>query len=109
MLAAFMETPRTPEDVAAWSFGHQVAHVDIQRVLFTQRNVQVPLFALDPLRPSMDWVYQNQEQHSGMAKALGYKGYDLTAIDWQDPESVVQWMALHFEEHQIAAQILGLP
>ena len=107
-LASFFETPQSVEEMAMWSFAHQASHVDLQRVILAKKNVNIPLYALDPFRTTSEWVYQNQVQHTAMAEALGYKGYDLTSVDWQDGDSVVQWMNAHFEEHQIASQLMGL-
>lgn len=107
-LATISDAPRTPEEWAGWSFSHQASHVDIQRVIFAAYSIETPLYALDPFNQASTWTWQNQAQHTAIAKALGYKGFDLTTVDWQDRDSVVDWVSRHAEEHQIASRILGL-
>lgn len=98
----------TPEELAEFAFSHQASHVDMQRVLATTKGTSIPLYALDPFQPTMAWIYQNQVQHTAIAKALGFQDVNLTNVDWQDEQSVAEWLELHFAAHQQASQALGL-
>jgi hypothetical protein len=98
----------TPDELAGWSFSHQANHVDLQRVIFNKYGTNISLYALDPFRPTMDWVYQNQVQHDAIAKVLNLQTVNLTNVDWQDEQSVAQWLELHFDQHQLASTALGL-
>ena len=98
----------TPDELAGWSFSHQANHVDIQRVIFNKFNTNIALYALDPFQPTGVWLYQNQLQHDAIAKALKLPTVNVTNVDWQDEQSVAEWLTLHFDLHQQASQALGL-
>jgi hypothetical protein len=98
----------TPEELASWSFSHEASHVDLQRVIFNKHGTNIALYALDPFQPTGTWLYQNQIQHDAIAKVLNLQTVNLTNVDWQDEQSVAQWINLHFDAHQQASTALGL-
>lgn len=109
-LAVLGETPKTPEQLAVWSFVHMSHHRDIIRVIFEATGLRLDEWVIDPFDPNSDdtWIYQHAIMHNQMDSVLGIAGYDLSTLDWQDPEILASWINANQTEHYIAGNILGL-
>ena len=112
-LAALLNLPLTPAQVPPWSFCHAANHTDIIRVIFDTAGVNLSAFILDPFNPfdpvSLEvWLANHQITHQQMNAVLGISGYDLSDVDWQDQESLFEWLQANFQEHLQASTALGL-
>lgn len=117
-LANLAFIPDTPADFQRWSFSNQASHRDIIRVIEQNQVAMTPGFMLTPVNEYLidpfdpenlgNWPYLHQVMHNQMWAAAGGSGYDLTGIDWQDPEVVQNWISAHADEHQRISAFLGL-
>ena len=114
-LAQIQAIPKTPGEIAGWSFAHAANHRDIiRRLIETGKSSANTLmtYYLDNFSPdaiaTTSWLYQHAVTHQQMDLALGIQPYNLNTLDWQDPDSVANWFDEHSVEHQQASQILGL-
>lgn len=76
--------------------------LDGDSIVFTPSSyVALPLFQLNPLDPNDIgiWLYWHQEMHNDANAALNTSGYDLLALDWQDPDELAEWLRLNGDEH----------
>ena len=107
-LTTISVAPETNEDAAAFSFAHMRSHQDIVRVIFQNYSVNLTVFSLDPADLTSTWVLNHQTMHNQMNQVLGIQGQNLTLVDWNDSESVLEWVNDNFSEHQQACQKLNL-
>lgn len=109
-LATLAEVPESVSDFRRWSFSNQASHRDIARRIFELGGAQVEQFVLDPFDPEDmgNWVWLHQSAHDQQNKALNIKGYDLTGVNWDDPDTLHWWLLAHQDEHVRASKILGL-
>ena len=108
-LAQISELPKTPEDLAMWSFAHASFHHDVDQAVQRIHGVTLPEFALDPFDPrDTAWLYHHAVNHNARNAVLGIQGYDLTNADWSTEETMLDWINLHAAEEQYAAQVLNL-
>lgn len=109
MLAALLNIPSGPEGWSYFGFHNMDEHRQILAGLRRQ-GTSLPEYVLDPI-PLHDigaWAYNHQAMHTGMNEALGIAGSDLTTVNFNDPGEVSSWIRLHFNEHALAAQKLGI-
>lgn len=109
LLVTLIEVPKSSIEWQSWSFAHMADHFDIVRVIFQLTGRRLDLFPLDPIdfRGSA-WVYNHAVMHQQMDRVLGIAGYDLSGVDWRDPQSVLSFTNYNYNEHQAAEQILRL-
>jgi hypothetical protein len=109
-IANLYDRPAEESDWAAWGFSNQAHHRDIVRAVMEQKNVRLDDWALDPvdLKDFDAWLYRHAEAHRAMDAALGIAGWDLTGLDWRDPEALGDWIKKHGQEHRAAARMLGV-
>ncbi len=109
-LAEIQSVPMDDAQLSSWSFSHMAHHRDINRVLFTTRNIRIDEFVLDPLDPKNmeSWLDQHQQAHNQQNQALGIAGYNPSEVDWENETSRSQWVWAHADEHNRAAAILGV-
>ena len=111
-IAPLWNPPKTPVQLAEWSFCNAAAHADILRVIFQTYGQQLSSYVLDPFDPrdaGFDtWLYQHSVMHQQMDAILGIQGYDLTDVDFRDDTSTAVWVAAHAIEHQQVGQKLNL-
>ena len=104
------QTPRTPEEMAVWSFAHQAHHRDIARIIFESQGIRLDEFVLDPFDPKEEegWLTTHQIMHQQMDEVLGISGYVLSSVDWNDPDQLKMWLSKHGNEHFQAGTILNI-
>ena len=109
-LASLQNYPRTRDEFALWSFGHAAHHRDILRRIFETKNQNLTSFLLDPFDPTEmgSWTQNHWIMHQQMDKALNIQSYDLSQLDWEDPELMTDWLQKNYYEHSIAAQLLNI-
>ena len=108
-IAALYNVPGTKEELNEWSFAHQAHHRDINRVLFQKVGANLPEYVLDPVDlDSWTWLYQHQQLHNQMDTLLAISGYDLLDVEFTDQQQLAGWIFLNADEHNQAANILGI-
>jgi hypothetical protein len=102
--------PRNENELKKWSFCHQLAHRDINRLIYQRLGITLPEYILDPIDPNNTdvWQYQHQLMHSNMDAVLGIAGNDLLGVDWKNEGLLEAWLFIHLPEHIQAAAALGL-
>lgn len=106
-IGALLRYPETPAEFYTWSFAHMANHRDIIRRIFEETGQNLTEYVLDPFDPQ-SMIDQHQTMHNEMDRVLGISGYDLTVLDWSDPDSRSTWLAQNQNEHYIASSILGI-
>lgn len=112
-IAAIANIPGTEEELAQWAFAHQAHHVDINAAIYRIFSVALPQYVLDPFSPANPegmgiWIYQHQQMHANQDYILGISGYNLVDVDFTDRGQLANWIALNFNEHLQAADILSV-
>lgn len=109
-IAQLYEVPPDPQSLASWAFSHMVHHRDIIARLNADHGLNLDTFILDPIDPSdmAQWLYQHQVMHNQMNAVLGISGFNLSELDWQEPDLVAAWISMNANEHYQAATILNI-
>lgn len=102
--------PSTAEDWAAWAFNHAANHYDWISAASLQKNQNLTQFCFNPLNPDAlgVFLYQHQIAHNQANALLGFPGFDLLSLDWQDKEAFAEWILLNGDEHQRISAALNL-
>lgn len=109
-LPLLYSAPQGDEGWSAWSFNHAANHYDWIPTIFTQKQVNLTQYLLDPVDPQNlgMWLYQHQAAHDQANAVLGTSGFNLLALDWQDPDQFAQWLRLNGDEHVRISAALGI-
>lgn len=109
-IADLYNVPSNDDERSQWAFAHAAHHRDINRVIYDLLKISLPEYALDPINIADTgvWEYQHQLMHNNQNTILGISGFDLSEVDWQDPNVLQGWMFLHSQEHLQAADILEI-
>lgn len=109
-VAALYNVPTTDEEWLQWSFAHAAHHHDINRVIFQLLGLQLPEYVLDPFNhlDANTWAEQHYIMHQNQDAVLGIEGFDLSEVDFSNPEESAGWIFLNASEHYQAAAILGI-
>lgn len=105
-LATLFAVPTTRVQEQAWSFSHMAHHRDMLRQLQIQMQITLPEYALDPWTEELADLHQ--EMHQQLDAALGVGSYDLSDVNWDDPQQRASWILLNAALHQIEGGILGV-
>jgi hypothetical protein len=100
-IASLYNIPETDETLLQWSFAHMDHHRTTIEAIQRQKNINLPLYPLDPmnLQDMGTWGYQHQTMHNDANAALGVVGQDLVDVDWQNAEQRAVWIMLQAQEH----------
>lgn len=109
-LAAVLYPSPTEEGWTEWSHANYQHHLAIERALLQVKGVQATPFRIWPVGENQfeDWLEQHQQAHTLFCNELGIAGLDLTDLDFKDKSKKDFWYFAHFQQHQAAAQLLGL-
>jgi hypothetical protein len=102
--------PRDENTFHEFSFSNQNSHTRIVTAIGVQKKISLSIYVLDPM-PWFDigvWLANHQQMHDDMNGVSGVSGVDLTSVDWTNEEQAVNWIRLHWSEHQQNEQILGI-
>lgn len=108
-IATLYNTPNTPTELDFWAHANMAHHQDIASAL-QSNGVTIPIYPLNPI-PKKDiyiWVYQHQIIHNAQNAALGISGFDLTGVDFNNPDVLEDWIDQHGWEHLRAGEILQI-
>jgi hypothetical protein len=112
-LAQLIAIPRTPAELAQWSFANAASHRDIIRRVQETKGIHLDEFIVDPFDPRDEdslnsFLANNWAMHIQMDTALGIASNVLNSVDWRDEQALAEWMFEHYTEHQAASQLLGI-
>lgn len=112
-LAQLAAVPKTNADLQAWQFANVANHRDIIRLTLATRGIvlqEVPLQPFDPNDPSSFEAFLNSHQalHAAQDAALGLPNYNLSELDWNQPNQLAWWVQQHYSDHQAASSLLGV-
>lgn len=109
-LASLYNVPSNDQERAQWAFAHMAHHRDISRKIYELLALALPEFILDPIDPDNigTWEYQHQQMHNDQNTILSIAGFDLTGLDWKNPNELAGWVYLNGIEHRQAANILEI-
>lgn len=109
-IAGLYNVPSTQAELNTWSFIHSVHHEDISNTILRVLGVTIPNYVLDPISPEAIYPFLQQHQalHDQISAVLGIEGYDLTDVDWQDPNQLNGWIFLNATVHVQASNILKI-
>lgn len=109
-IAGLFNVPTESKELDDWTFIHLVHHRDINDQIFRQFGVNIEEFALDPVDPNNpgQWEDQHQAMHTAVNTALGLVGFDLSGIDWKNPNRLSGWIQANAFEHRQWADTLGI-
>ena len=110
MLASIYNVFTDAQGLQSFSFANNDLHVQINRALFSQYQIEMPTYILDPISTQQpdNWLYTHQNVHNLMNSVLGIAGNDLTDVDFSNKDQVASWIWLHAQEHLQASKKLGI-
>lgn len=109
-LASVLYPSPTNQGWDEWSWHNYQHHLAINTALTQVLGIIPVTYRLWPVRQEefRDWLEQHQQAHTLFCNAIGISGVDISDLDFKDKTKRDAWMYLHFQQHQAAAQILGL-
>jgi len=109
-IANIFNVPGNEAELAVWASAHLSHHRDINRRIFELTGIALSEYVLDPIDPfnSHVWEAQHQIMHTNMDAILGIDGFDLSDVDFTDPDTLAGWITLNANEHYIASNVLGI-
>lgn len=109
-IANIFNVPGTPAELAVWASAHATSHRDINRRIYELTGLALPEFILEPLNPDDTgvWEAHHQIMHQNQDAALGIDGFDLTNVNFKNPELLTGWVQLNATEHFQASNILRI-
>lgn len=101
--------PNSEDEWRSWTFNHAANHYDWVNApkAAGKMLVQYPLDLIDPRDLGM-WLYQHQVMHNQVNALLQTSGFDLTVLDWEDPDQLRNWINLNGAEHVRISAALGV-
>jgi hypothetical protein len=109
-MCTLFNVPSNINEMNVFSFNNQAEHTKIASAIFSQYNITVPVYPLDPI-PLNDmgaWLIQHQNLHNIMNSVLGTNSNDLTDVNFKDSQQLAGWIWLHAQEHYVASNTLEL-
>lgn len=109
-IASLYNIPTVPKELDDWSFFHMVHHRDVNEEIFLLTGIHIDEFALDPIDPKNpgQWEYQHQAMHLAVNNVLGISGFDLSDIEFTQPDKFAGFIQSNASEHVQWANILGV-
>ena len=109
-LAALLNSPKTADDWAVWSYAHRDQHLLIRNAIQSAYGINLNVYVLDPinLQDFNDFLNNNQIAHNDFTGVLGITNNDLSQVDFKDANQEESWIFLHFQEHYDAANKLRI-
>ena len=111
-LASLFNVPTTPEELQIWASAHMTHHRTINRRVYELSNglLVLPEYVLDPINPNDTGVWEDQHQimHQDLESVLGISGFDLSNVDFKNPERLAGWIQLNANTHYQASNILEI-
>lgn len=100
-LADLFNTPTTEAEMATWSFNHMAHHREINATILRTKNIALPEYILDPvnLADPQAFLDQHQEMHNNTDALYSISGFDLTEVDWSNPDDRAGWIWLNATLH----------
>jgi hypothetical protein len=109
-VADLSNAPASDQELAQWSFAHQDHHRNIIAFIQRTQNVVLPQYVVDPVDtgPNAAWGDLHQTMHNNSDVILGVSGYDVSEVDWKNPDQLASWIWLHYQLHYAEATASGV-
>ena len=109
-LANLLTPIQSDADLQSFSFSNADHHQIIFDALLSQKSKRAPTYILDPflLEDKDPWLWRHQDVHNFINEALNIPGNDLTDVDLDDPNQLNYFQILHYNEHLLWNQALGI-
>lgn len=109
-LPSLLNTPKTPEEWARWSFSDAQDHINIIQAIQKQEGVSLFQYQLDPInfQSPFDFIRRHAQTHTDMNGVLGLQSVDLSEVDINDPNKLEAWIYSNYQEHNNAHEALGI-
>jgi hypothetical protein len=114
MLANLLQPPAfDKKHWAGWDqfwFENWIDHQDIQEAVLKSLSINMDNYVITPWNPNdiEGALLRHQFLHNSMNAAIGAAGQDLGVLDFDDPESVRDWVYNHYQEHLAAHEALEI-
>ena len=105
-IANLFRVPTNEAEEQAWSFSHMASHRDFIRVVLVKYNIVIPEYSIDPFGEDVADVHQ--QMHNDLDPIIGVAGFDLTDVNWKDPQQRASWVWLNATLHQQEGTKLGV-
>jgi hypothetical protein len=107
-LAQIENVPENAEDKAWFDFNHQDLHRRMIEYL-VPITTDLDAFVIDPFDVrNQSAVLQHQVMHNELDALLNTPNYDMTQLNWDDPDSRSLWFENNYSSHTNYAQITGV-
>jgi hypothetical protein len=103
------EVPIDDMTWAIWGSVHQSDHFQIASGISDATGIIVPVLPIDPvplphrgapLALTLTWFMNHQIIHDAMNAALGLGNFDLSYVDFSNPEQITVWIQYNAYAHQ---------
>lgn len=110
MLANLRNEPWDFDRFQAYAFSNQEEHQELTEAIQKSLGITVPIISFYPIIQSSlgAWLWQHQTMHSQLAEVLNVAGNDISQLDFKDTRSIQAWTDLHFNEHYVFRERLGI-
>lgn len=110
MLAAILNVPSTKHEWDIWSWHHRLSHSALLTAALQQKGAQLTDYVLDPINFDNvpDFLERNQQMHVDLGTIVGGQFNDLTDVDFKDKLQLQPWIFLHYQDHLLFEQRLGV-
>ena len=100
---------KDPRSIDAFSFSNQDEHQRLVRAIAAQGGAPLTIYPLDPIPvyAAVFWAQLHQQAHNDLSNALGTALYDISDVNFTNPDQAEAWAFLHYNMHQDAANALG--
>jgi hypothetical protein len=95
--------------IDAFSFSNQDEHQRLVRAIAVQGGAALTIYPLDPIPvyAATFWAQLHQQAHNDLSNALGTSLFDISEVNFSNPDEAAAWAFLHYNMHQDAANALG--
>jgi hypothetical protein len=108
-VASLFNVPTTDDEMRQWSFAHMAHHRDINAAIQQNYSITLPLYILDPvdMNDPKAFLDQHQLMHNNTDQITGVAGFDLSEVNWSDPQQRAGWIYLNAQLHTQESAALG--
>lgn len=109
-LATLFVVPAGLDSIREFTFANQERHIAAGVAIQRKHSITITGYALDPVPAGAlsTFLLNHQASHNQINGILGTAGNDLTSLNFEDENSVREWIWLHASEHRTWDQTLGI-
>jgi hypothetical protein len=100
---------KNQRSIDEFSFSNQDEHQRLIRAIAAQGGASLNIYPLDPIPvyAAIEWAQTHQQAHNDLSNALGTTLFDISEVNFSNPDEAAAWAFLHYNMHQDAANALG--